>query len=159
MKNFKKILLINLFVLSFIISPILVFAQTDDFNSGDYLNNNYTGGGGTNTSNGANSSTSSVGVACNLPNKAKIQDLFNYVSCIISKSIIPLIFTLAVAFFVWGVVQYMLASADEHKKEMGKQYMVWGIIALTVMVSVWGLVNLVGNTFGLDTGFIPQVQP
>lgn len=135
MKNFKKILLINLFVLSFIISPILVFAQ---------------GNGG---------NTTTVNPACKLPDKAKIQDIFDYVSCIISKSIIPLIFTLAVAFFVWGVVQYMLASADEHKKEMGKQYMVWGIIALTVMVSVWGLVNLVGNTFGLDTGFIPQVQP
>lgn len=36
--------------------------------------------------------------------------------------------------------------------------MIWGIIALTVMVSVWGLVAILGNTFNINTGFIPQVK-
>jgi len=72
--------------------------------------------------------------------------------------VIPLIFALAVAMFVWGVVQFVINSSEEAKKEKGKQFMVWGIIALTVMVCVWGLVAILGNTFGVNTGFIPQVK-
>ena len=83
------------------------------------------------------SSTSTA--SCILKQDPKLQDLFTYVNCIINLSIIPLFTLLRYGFFIWGVVQYMLANADEHKKETGKQYMVWGIIGLTVMVScgVW----------------------
>ena len=76
---------------------------------------------------------------------------------IIGNSVIPLIFTLAFAFFIWGVVQYVLNDADEAKKEKGKSFMVWGIIALTVMFAVWGLVAILANTFDIDTTFVPQL--
>lgn len=95
---------------------------------------------------------------CPLGSNPKFQDLAIYVTCIISKSIIPLIFALAIAMFVWGVVQYVINSSEEAKKDKGRQFMIWGIIAITVMVSVWGLVSVLGNTFGLNTGFIPQVK-
>lgn len=160
MKNFTKILLSSFLILSLVASPFFVFAQ-DDLNSNDYLNNNYGAGGSSgNSSTSSSSSGSSASVAtCKLASSPKFQDLVVYVNCIINLSIIPLFFTLAMAFFIWGVVQYMLANADESKRETGKQYMVWGIIALTVMVTMWGLVNIVAGTFGLDSGFIPQVSP
>lgn len=121
------------------------------------LNGN--GGGGSGGGSGGSSGTSAKTLSCKLDNNARFQDLITYVNCIINLSIIPLLFTLATLFFIWGVVQYMLADADERKRETGKQYMVWGIVALTVMISVWGLVSLLGNTFGLDTGFVPQIKP
>lgn len=100
-----------------------------------------------------------IGPFCSdLSNTSKISDVLNYFTCIIGKSIIPLIFALAVAMFVWGVVQFVINSSEEAKKEKGRQFMIWGIIALTVMVSVWGLVAILGNTFGIDTNFIPQVK-
>ena len=38
--------------------------------------------------------------------------------------------------------------------------MIWGIVALAVMLSVWGLVGILGSTFGLGTGSVlPQVVP
>lgn len=89
---------------------------------------------------------------------SNFQDLLIYVTCIISKSVIPLIFALAVAMFVWGVVQFVINSNEEAKKEKGRQFMIWGIVALAVMVSVWGLVAILGNTFGIDTNFVPQVK-
>ena len=91
------------------------------------------------------------------PTNPKFQDLAIYVACIISKSIIPLIFALALAMFVWGVVQYVIYSSEEAKKEKGRQFMIWGIIALTVMVSVWGLVKMLGNSFGIEYA-VPQVK-
>lgn len=89
----------------------------------------------------------------------KIQHLLSYGGCIISHSVIPLIFAIATIMFIWGVVQFVINSDEEAKKEKGKQFMIWGIIALTVMISVWGLVNILGGTFGINAGFIPQVQP
>lgn len=94
---------------------------------------------------------------CSLLPNPKFQDLLLYVVCIINKSVIPLIFSLATAMFVWGVVQYVINSDEEAKKEQGKQFMIWGIIALTVMFSVWGLVKIVGNTFGIEYA-IPQLK-
>ena len=60
--------------------------------------------------------------------------------------------------FIWGVTKYVINSSDEAKKEKGRQFMLWGLIALTVMFSIWGLVGIFGSTFGVDV-IIPQVQP
>ncbi len=84
-------------------------------------------------------------------------DLINYAGCIISSSVVPFIFALAVVVFIWGVVQYIMGAEEEAKREKGRQFMIWGIIALTVMVSIWGLVRIATNTFGV-TYIIPKVQ-
>jgi hypothetical protein len=84
----------------------------------------------------------------------------NYITCLINSSVIPLIFALATATFVWGVVQFFLLNAgEESKRQQGKQFMLWGIIALAVMLSVWGLVGILKATFGITGSFLPQVTP
>ncbi len=88
----------------------------------------------------------------------KFSDLLNYFTCMINQSVIPLIFSLALVMFVWGVVQFVINNDEEAKKAKGKQFMIWGILALTVMVSVWGLVGIVGSSFGV-LNVIPQVSP
>src|SRR3989338_1290889 len=88
--------------------------------------------------------------------------LFNLVTCNINKFVIPLIFALALAAFIWGVMQFFILNPDEEaKREEGKQFILWGIVALAVMLSVWGLVKILGKTFGLDTSnakIIPQTR-
>ena len=97
---------------------------------------------------------------CNLISNPKIGDLFGYITCVINDSIIPLIFALAVAMFVWGVVQFFILNADEEaKRAQGKQFMIWGIVALAVMLSVWGLVGILGSTLGINGSILPQVKP
>ena len=96
---------------------------------------------------------------CRLETNPNFQQLVSYVICLINRSIVPLIFALAVLMFVWGVVQYVINTDEEAKKAKGKQFMIWGIIALTVMVGVWGLVGILAGTFGLDVRIIPQVSP
>ena len=89
-----------------------------------------------------------------------IASLFSYITCTIQQSVIPLIFAIAIVVFLWGVVQFViLGQSDETKKTQGKQFMIWGIVALTVMIGVWGLVKIVGNTFSLNTTILPQVKP
>jgi len=65
--------------------------------------------------------------------------------------LIPIIITLAVIYFFWGLAQYIVAKEDGAKEE-ARSIMIYGIIALFVMVSVWGLVGVIGTTFGITSG-------
>ena len=61
---------------------------------------------------------------------------------------LPLLIAAAVVWFVYGLFQLFLA-ADEEKKEKAKSTVIYGVIAIFVMVSVWGLVNILAGTFNL----------
>lgn len=67
----------------------------------------------------------------------------------ILNSIVPILVALGVVYFVWGVVSYVIAS-DEEAKSAGRNRMIWGIIGLAVIVGLWGLVGILGNTFGVN---------
>ncbi len=73
--------------------------------------------------------------------------------------LIPIVIALALLYFLWGVAKFVLAAGKEDARTEAKQMMLWGIIALFVMVSVWGLVEFLGNTFGVDQGGTPQDIP
>jgi len=99
---------------------------------------------------------------CSLAGNPKIQDLLCYITGIINNSIIPLLFALALVMFVWGVIKFFIINSDEEaKRAEGKQFMIWGIVALAVMLSVWGLVGILQTTFNIKTGasLLPQVTP
>ena len=73
------------------------------------------------------------------------------VICIIGNilnTVIPVLIVLGIVYFVWGVVQYVMASEEEAKKK-GRDRMIFGIIGLVVIFGMWGLVGIVTNTFGL----------
>jgi len=73
--------------------------------------------------------------------------------------LIPIVITLAVVIFFFGLAMYLLKADDD--KEKGRNIMIFGIITLFVMVAVWGLVEVVANTFDVDLGgsvSLPTVQ-
>ena len=63
--------------------------------------------------------------------------------------LVPLVIAIGLLLFIWGLVQYIVASGDEAATEEGRRKMVWGVIALFVIVSVWGLVALLGQLTGV----------
>jgi len=84
---------------------------------------------------------------------------------IIDNAVIFLV-ALAVAWFIWNVIRYTIAE-DEDKKSAAKSQMIWGIVAIAVIVSIWGLVALLQGFFGVSktgsgtvipSGFIPNVR-
>ena len=87
---------------------------------------------------------------------AQIGTIVSFMTCLIVKSFIPILFAVAIAAFVWGVIQFFIFGADEEsKREKGRQFIVWGLVALAVMLSVLGLVRILGNTFGILPGGSP----
>jgi hypothetical protein len=68
----------------------------------------------------------------------------------IITNLIPIAASLAVLFFFWGLAKFILAAGDEGAKDEGKRIMIWGAIALFVMAGIWGIINLLGSTIGVD---------
>ena len=56
----------------------------------------------------------------------------------------------AVVLFLYGVVKYIASGEDETKRKEAKNYIIYGIVGLFVMVSVWGLVGILTGTFGTN---------
>ena len=62
-----------------------------------------------------------------------------------------LFWAMAVAFFIWGIIKFIKNADDTAEHEKGKQFMVWGIIALLILVSLWGIVRfLLVDTLGIS---------
>lgn len=55
---------------------------------------------------------------------------------------------LAVVYFLWGVVQFILGAESEEKRREGQMHMFYGIIGLFIMVSVFGIMSVICNTIG-----------
>jgi len=66
----------------------------------------------------------------------------------ILNNVVMLIFALALVYFVWKMAHYVQGD----KPQDAIQGMGWSLLAMFVMVSVWGLVKLIQNTFELESG-------
>ena len=62
--------------------------------------------------------------------------------------LIPIAFALILLFFFWGLAKYVLGDAED--KEKAKNLMIWGVIALFVAASIWGLVAFLQQVFGVS---------
>lgn len=77
-------------------------------------------------------------------------------------ALIPLVISIALLVFLIGIVQYVTAGGDEEKRTAARGMIIFGIIALFVMVSVWGFVNILARTFfgsgqsAAAPAFVPQ---
>ena len=68
----------------------------------------------------------------------------------IGNLIIKLAISFAVLFIIVSVVRYLIAgSSDEEARKKGGQAILYGVIGLVAILSIWGLVYLVTNSFQL----------
>jgi hypothetical protein len=80
-----------------------------------------------------------------------IEDLLEAVGRLVNLAL-PIVVGLALLGFFWGLVKFIFAQGDSDAKDQGKRIMIWGVVALFVMVSIWGLVRFVGQAFGIEQG-------
>ncbi len=98
-----------------------------------------------------------IGIGSGSVAPTNVFGLKNLIIGLINNVFVPVIFALAFIVFIWGIFSYFIAGAeDPAKQEKGKQLIIYGIIGFVVMVSVWGLVNVLANTFGLNSSYVPQ---
>jgi len=75
------------------------------------------------------------------------QLLVNFKTYII-QPIISVLFALALAIFLWGIAEFVWGAGNDTKIEEGKQHMLYGVIGMVIMVSVYGIINVALSIIG-----------
>ena len=73
--------------------------------------------------------------------------LLGKIAIYIINPIIVLGFVVATIVFFWGIVKFIWKADSDTDREEGKQSILYGIIGLFIMVSVYGILRFVLNTF------------
>jgi hypothetical protein len=77
---------------------------------------------------------------------------------IINSVLVPVLFAVAFFVFLYGIAKaYIFSGGSEEERAKGHKLVLWGVIAFAVMISIWGLVNVVANTFGLSGYYAPSL--
>jgi hypothetical protein len=81
-----------------------------------------------------------------------LQPLANLIGAIarLVGALVPILITLALVVFFVGLVRYLWGSKGAIDHEGGKRLMIWGLVTLFVMVSVWGIVRLAQDALGVN---------
>src|SRR3989338_3510669 len=89
-------------------------------------------------------------------------DLFSKVETLLGK-VVTLLISVAVIILIAAIISYIRAGEDEEKRGKARNMMIYGIIGLFVMVSLWGLVSILTGTFDFgssndapDTDLLPS---
>jgi len=84
---------------------------------------------------------------------ATIQTLVEAFNASIVNSLVTLFIAVAATAFFYGGLRYVwgIRNGDEAKLKEGNQFLIWGGIALFVMVSMWGIIAVLQSTIGFSS--------
>jgi len=68
----------------------------------------------------------------------------------IIEPLILLLMGLAFFLFLWGLVEFIRNSDSDEARETGRRHMIWGVIGLFIMISAFGIINVICDTFSLS---------
>jgi len=69
----------------------------------------------------------------------------------LNKSLIPFILAVAFLIFIINIVRYFIIGGSEtESQEQARSLSLWGISAFVLIVSIWGIVNLLVAGFGFQ---------
>lgn len=58
-------------------------------------------------------------------------------------------FVLALAYFVFGVIEYFLYQNSDKEREQGQKHIMWGLIGLVIMTGFWGIIQILASTINV----------
>ena len=83
-----------------------------------------------------------------------VDTFFNNIGTFINNVLIPLVFAIALLMFVYGMFRFfILGGHSDDDREKGKKLMMWSVVGFVMMVSIWGIVNMVAG------GLFPDQTP
>ena len=80
--------------------------------------------------------------------EADIVTLMGSINRVIINPLIVFLFALAVVYFVYGLVKYLLTPDNEEIRTSSKSHMLWGIFGMFIMIAVFGIMNILLKTVG-----------
>ena len=89
---------------------------------------------------------------------ATLDSFIGNIDTLIINPLILFLFALAVVYFLYGVLEFIMNQENEEKKTAGKSHMLWGIIGIVIMMGVWTILSIVLNTLGISKDEINPEQ-
>ncbi len=78
-----------------------------------------------------------------------IEELVLAVNKTIINPLIQLLFAVALVYFIWGLVAFIINKANNPEKaQTGRSHMLWGIIGMAIMAGVFGIMQLLTTLLG-----------
>lgn len=78
-------------------------------------------------------------------------DLLGLAQTIVLR-LVPFAIGIAMLAFFWFLIQFIMKSSDPAEQGKAKSGMGYSILALFAMVSIWGIIGLLGSIFGVNQG-------
>jgi len=72
--------------------------------------------------------------------------LFENIKAYLINPVIYLLFGLALIYFLYGLVELLWAGQVSKNKDQAVQNMIWGVVGMTIMISVYGIMSVVVET-------------
>ncbi len=77
----------------------------------------------------------------------------------IMQNIIGVLFASLAIGLVYGVMLYLANSDNEKKRAEIKDYLLWGVIGIIVVMGLWGILGILRESvFGISTVGIPEIS-
>lgn len=83
-----------------------------------------------------------------------LKNLIDSAYDIVRDTLIPIAFFLCLLYFFWGLAKYVgIKAGSETAAEEGKRMMIWGVVALFIVTSIWGIITFIRGELN-----IPNIQ-
>jgi len=77
-----------------------------------------------------------------------IVDFLKKVDQVILNPLLRVLFAVAFLYFLYAIIRLIRADGDD--KADARKAVMWSIVGMFIMVSVYGVINLIINTFGIS---------
>lgn len=88
------------------------------------------------------------------PAPTVVYEIVGKVNQYIINPVIILMFAVALVYFLYGLVGFLSTNSDKDRT-VGKDHMLYGILGMFIMVSVFAILRIIANTLGADNVDIP----
>ncbi len=87
-----------------------------------------------------------------------IKDIIDTVGRFINVSLMPVLVIAAILYFLWNIAEYMTKLDNEKEREAFRKYVVNALIALFILLSVWGIIAIATNALFGTQPVVPQFR-
>lgn len=77
----------------------------------------------------------------------------------IGTRLIPLLGAIAFMVFIYGVAKFIRSAGSEKDLKDSKNILIWGIVGLFILITIWGIISFIRSEFGFGSDvIIPQIR-
>jgi|SRR3972149_2410271 len=90
-----------------------------------------------------------------------VSDVLGFLDVLIAfvSALVPILIGCAVIVFFWGIIKFIAHAGDEKATTEGKQFILWGLVGLFVIVALWAIVGYLQESLGIGVSVVNLTAP